>query len=76
MLSGIDTFTLSLNATIGAVCGGVLGMSTTAIIMTIFSVVSTSRIANFYFGGLFMVFGIVLLYRICRRRGMVSTDLG
>ena len=69
MLRRIDTFTLAVNTTIGAVAGGILGLSTTAIVMIIFSVVSVSRPANFYFGGLFMLFGVLLLYRICRRRG-------
>ena len=76
MLKGVDTFTLSLNSTVGAVCGGALGLFSTAIVMIIFSVVSTSRIANVYFGGLFALIGGITLYRIHRRQGMVSIDLG
>lgn len=31
---------------------------------------------NFYIGGLFMVLGALLLHRVYKRRGIVSTDLG
>ena len=30
---------------------------------------------NFYMGGFFMVIGVMLLYRISKRRGMISSDL-
>ena len=31
---------------------------------------------NFYMGGFFMVIGALLLYKVHKRRGMISMDLG
>jgi len=76
MIESVDRFSLSLNAVVGGTLGGIIGLTSTCVIMTIFSLVSTSRIGNFYMGGVFMLFGTILLYRIHRRRGMVSMDLG
>ena len=44
--------------------------------MCVFSAVSTSEVANIYMGFVFITFGGIVLYRIHRRRGMVSFDFG
>jgi len=66
---------MSHNALIGAVFGGMLGISCTFILMSCFTAVSTNQFVNYYIGGLFMAFGAILLYRVHRRRAMVSMDV-
>lgn len=44
--------------------------------MAVFTAISTNMIINFYMGGIFLMFGGIILYRVHRRRGMVSTDFG
>ena len=61
---------------ISSIFGGMLGLALTISVISVFTLVSTNQFMNFYMGGFFMVIGVMLLYRISKRRGMISTDLG
>ena len=72
----MDRFVLVKNVLACATFGGIYGATNTLILIATFTTVSTNRFMNFYIGGLFMVFGALLLHRVCKRRGMVSADVG
>ena len=72
---GFDKRVFFQNTSAGAIFGGMLGLANTILIITVFTVVSVNRFMNFYIGGFFMVLGVLLLYRVHKRRGMISNDL-
>ena len=74
MLLSVDFFTLALNAAAGVLGGAMLGLCSTCIIIGALTLISTSQTMNCYIGCSLMCFGVALLYRIHRRRTMVSTD--
>lgn len=49
-----------------------MGLANTIIIIAIFTLVSINQFMNFYVGGFFIAIGSLLLYRVYKRRGMVS----
>jgi len=74
-LNKLDKVILSQNAVGGALFGGMMGLANTIFIIAIFTLVSVNEFMNFYVGGFFMAIGALLLYRVWKRRGMISNDL-
>jgi hypothetical protein len=52
-----------------------MGLANTIFIIAIFTLISVNEFMNFYVGSFFIVIGTMLLYRVHKRRGMISTDL-
>ena len=75
LLSKLDKVVVSQNALGGALFGGMIGLSSTIFIIAVFTLISVNEFMNFYVGGFFIVIGTMLLYRVHKRRGMISTDL-
>ena len=69
----INKYVIALNSLISAIVGGMFGLANTIIVITIFTAVSTNYFMNFYIGGFMMILGVMLLVRVCKRRGMTTT---
>ena len=76
LIEEIDKKQASRNASTSAVVGGIFGLVSTVGVIATFTMVSTNQYINFYVGGFFMVIGVMLLYRVYKRRGLIDTDLG
>ena len=72
-LEEINKYVVAINALISAIVGGMFGLANTIIVITIFTLVSTNYFMNFYIGGFMMILGVMLLYRVCKRRAVTST---
>jgi len=75
LLGKLDKVIVSQNALGGALFGGMMGLANTIFIIAIFTLISVNEFMNFYVGSFFIVIGTMLLYRVHKRRGMISTDL-
>jgi len=75
LLGKLDKVIVSQNALGGALFGGMMGLASTIFIIAIFTLISVNEFMNFYVGSFFIVIGTMLLYRVHKRRGMISTDL-
>ena len=71
----IDRKRATRNAGTSAIVGGIFGTINTVGIVAIFTLVSTNQYMNFYLGGFFMVIGVLVLVRVHKRRGLISTDI-
>ena len=70
---GISKYVVAINALISPIVGGMFGLANTIIVITIFTAVSTNYFMNFYIGGFMIILGVMLLYRVCKRRAVTST---
>ena len=48
------------------------GLANTIIVISIFTLVSINYFMNFYIGGFMMILGVMLLYRVYKRRGVIT----
>ena len=76
LIEQIDKKQVSRNASTSAVVGGIFGVISTVGVIATFTMVSTNQYINFYVGGFFMVIGVMLLYRVYKRRGLIDSDIG
>lgn len=63
---------LAINALVSAVVGGMFGLANTIIVIFVFTMISTNYFMNFYIGGFMMILGVMLLYRVYKRRGVIT----
>lgn len=68
----INRQVVALNGLVSAIVGGMFGLANTIIVITLFTLVSTNYFMNFYIGGFMMILGVMLLYRVYKRRGVIS----
>ena len=74
-LKAISRQVMAINALTSAVFGGMFGLGNTITVIFIFTLVSTNYFMNFYIGGFLMILGAVLLYKVWKRQGMITTVL-
>ena len=70
-----STSTFVVNAVVAGFLGAMLTEILTVILLLVFTLVSTVQALNYYLGASFTLVGVLMLYRVCKRRRIVSSDL-